>query len=232
MKKFGIIIFIVAILIGVGFSSLFSFGRVSGKIFNFSFGSRVQGSGVARTEVRDVGKFQGVDVSGIFEVEIISGKDFDVQVDADDNLLQYIKTEVDSGVLQISSTKRLKSDMPIRVRVSAPDINTIEGSGATSISLTGVKNSELKVDTSGASKVKLAGETTLLSVEVSGASKIDAQGLKAESASVDASGASNADIFVTGKLVSDASGASKIAYSGNPAIVEKNATGASKVYQK
>jgi hypothetical protein len=51
-------------------------------------------------------------------------------------------------------------------------------------------------------------------------------------ATVDASGASHADVFVTGKFVSEASGASKIGYAGNPASIEKSSSGASKVYQK
>jgi hypothetical protein len=39
-------------------------------------------------------------------------------------------------------------------------------------------------------------------------------------------------VFVTERLNSDASGASKIQYSGNPASVEKNTSGASSVRQK
>jgi hypothetical protein len=232
MKKFGIIIFIVAILVGVVFANLFSFGRVSGKLFNFSIGRSVKGSGVAASDVRNVGSFKGVDVGGIFEVEIIAGKEFEVRVETDDNLLQYVKTEVDAGVLKISTTERMKSHEPLRVRISAPSIESVEASGVCKVSLAGVKNSELRIDTSGASKIRLEGETTSLSVDVSGASSVDGENLKAENANVEASGASNVSVFVTGRLVSDASGASKIGYSGNPASVEKNTSGASKVYQK
>jgi predicted porin len=69
-------------------------------------------------------------------------------------------------------------------------------------------------------------------VEVSGASKIDAESLKSKTATVDASGASKVTLFVTERLNSDASGASKIEYSGNPANVEKKTSGASSVRQK
>ena len=231
MKKLGIIIFVVALILGVVFSNLFSFGKASARFFNISFNS-VAGSGVAATESRDVSEFNGIDVGGVFQVEVTAGKEYGVVVEADDNLLQYVKTEVSGGVLKISSTERLKSTTPMRIRVSAPEIESIDASGACKISVADVKSSELRVDTSGASKVNLAGETSSVTIEVSGASNIDAANLKAENATVKASGASKVEVFVTGKLVSGASGASKISYSGNPTSVTKDTSGAGKVSQK
>ena len=232
MKKIGIVIFIATIVVGVVFANLFSFGRASGKLLNFSFGSGIKGSAVAGSEVRTADDFNGVDVGGVFQVEITAGKDFSVVVEADDNLLQYIKTEVDHGVLHIETTERISSETPLRVRVSAPDIETVEASGASKVALAGVNNSSLNIDTSGASKLKLEGETAAVRVEVSGASSIDAEALKARTAEVDASGASSVRVFVTERLVSDASGASRVSYSGNPASVEKKTSGASSIHQK
>lgn len=231
MKKLGIIFFVIALGIGVVFANLFSFGKASARFFSFSFNA-VAGSGVAATESRNVSEFRGIDVGGVFQVEVTAGKDYGVVVEGDDNLLQYVKTEVSGGVLKISSTERLKSSTPLRIRVSAPEIESIDGSGACKISVAGLKSSELRVDTSGASKINLAGETESLTIDVSGASNINAENLKAENATVDASGASKVEVFVTSKLVSEASGASKISYTGNPTSVTKDTSGAAKVSQK
>ena len=232
MKKIGIIIFIVAILAGVVFANLFSFGGASGQLFNFSFKTGIKGSGVAASEAREANDFTGVDVGGVFQVEITAGKDFSVAVDADDNLLQYIKTEVNGGVLHIETTERINSTTPIRVRIAAPDIESIGASGASKVSLLGLNNSSLEIDTSGASKVKIAGETNDVTVQVSGASSVDAESLKAKTASVDASGASSVNLFVTERLISEASGASKVSFGGNPASVEKKTSGASRIQQR
>jgi hypothetical protein len=232
MKKIGIVIFIVAVLAGVVFANLFSFGRASGQLFNFSFKSGIRGSGVAASEAREANDFTGVDVGGVFQVEITAGKEFSVLVDADDNLLQYIKTEVNGDVLHIETTERINSTTPIRVRISAPDIESVGASGASKVTLNGVNNSNLSVDTSGASKVKIEGETAEVKVEVSGASSVDAESLKAKTAEVDASGASSVNLFVTERVVADASGASRISYAGNPTNVEKKTSGASRVHQK
>ena len=232
MKKFGIIVFIVAIVIGVLFANLFSFGRASGKIFNFSFSSGIKGSGTSASEVRTIDGFESIDVGGVFHVDITAGKDFEIEVVGDDNLLQYVETSVESGVLKISTSERIKSHGPINIRISAPNIEELNASGACKVNLSGIKNSSLTIDTSGASKINLTGETSSLTIDVSGASAIDAQGLKAENATVDASGASRVEVFVTNRLTSEASGASKIGYLGNPSNIEKNSSGVSKIYQK
>jgi hypothetical protein len=233
MKKIGIIIFAVALLAGVIIANLCSFGRLGARLFNVSFNvGSVSGSGNIVKDKRDVSGFKSVDVGGVFKVEVTAQKDFEVEVMADDNLLQYIKTEVDGGVLKIETEKRIISHEPILVRVSAPDIENIEASGASNVSLTNLKNTRLGVDTSGASKVSIEGETAKLTIDVSGASKIDAENLKADSANVDASGASSVNVNVSNELTADATGASKIIYSGNVKNVTKKTSGASSISQK
>jgi hypothetical protein len=232
MKKIGIIVFAAALIIGVAFSSLFSFGRLTKQVFNVSFSHGVEGSGNTAAETRDLSDFNAVEVGGVFQVEIVAQKEFGVTVEADDNLLEYIKTEVDGDVLKIQADKRLNSRSPIRIRISAPNIEKIDASGVAKVSVSNLNNSSLDVDTSGASKIALAGETAALNVQVSGASNIDAENLKTVKCFVDASGASHVSVNVADTLKADASGASRITYTGNPTSVQKDVSGASGVSRK
>lgn len=233
MKKIGIIIFIIAVILGVTFANFFSWGKTSAKLFNFSinFGG-VQGSGNVQTEKRNVADFKAIDVGGVFEVEVVAQKEFSVEVEADDNLLQFIKTEVNGDTLVIKADKRFSTKSPIRVKISAPNIENLEVSGASKLSLANLKNDFLKVDASGASKIKVDGETKNLDIELSGESRFDAENLKSENATVDASGASNASVNVSGDLKADLSGASNVTYSGNPKNLDKKTSGASSVRGK
>ncbi len=77
----------------------------------------------------------------------------------------------------------------------------------------------------------VSGETANLIIDISGAGKVDAGNLKAENAAIDASGASRVNIFAVNQLRADASGASKIVYTGSPKSVEKNSSGASSIRQ-
>ena len=233
MKKLGIIIFASALVIGLVVSNIFSFGHTAHSLFNFSINfSGEKGSGKIVTEKRSLSGFKGVDVGGVFHVEITAQKDYGVEIGTDDNLLRLIRTEVNDGVLEIESEERLSPTNKILVRVSAPDINALEVSGAAKVTLNGLKNSGLAVEASGASKLKIAGETAKLTVEASGASKIDAEDLRSVNATIDGSGASNVDLDVSGELMADLSGASKVVYAGNPTAVHKKTSGAGSVSQK
>lgn len=233
MKKIGFIVFALAIVVGVVLSNFVSWGKASGKVFNFEMKFRGEkGSGNVASEVRDLRDFNSVDVGGVFQVEITAQKDFSVEVEGDDNLLQYVKTEVNGGQLEISLDKRVKTQNPLRIRISAPNIERLEASGASRVTLTNIKNSGFTVDTSGASKLNLSGETENLSIEVSGATEINAEDLKAVDANVNASGASRVSVNVSGELKTEASGASNINYKGTPANVIKHTSGASSVNQR
>jgi hypothetical protein len=227
MKKIGIAIFAVALAVGLIVPNLFSFGRMFD--FPVHFGS-VEGSGQMVSEVREVGTFHGVDVGGVFKVEIVAGSQTGVEIEADDNLLPLISTHVDHrGILHIESERRIKSQNDIRIRVTTPDIDDLDVSGAANVTVTGLKNDGINVDASGASHIKVSGETAKLTIDISGATRVDAEDLEAVNAHVDASGASNAKVNVSGKLGADLSGASHVTYSGSPTSVEKKTSGAASV---
>jgi hypothetical protein len=233
MKKIGILIFITALAVGIAVSNVFSFGKVTHKFFNFTLGwGGVCGSGNIATEKRVLSGFKGVDVGGAFQVEIVAGKEYSVEVEADDNLLPLIRTEVDGDVLKIETEKSISRNSSLRVRISAPDIDSLESSGVSSITLSGVKNTGLKVDSSGASKINVEGTTGTLTVDVSGASTVDAANLQAENSNVDASGACKVTVNASNEVQGHASGASKIRYAGTPKNVIKNTSGAGRVEQK
>ena len=232
MKKIGFIVFVVAIVIGVAVASIFSWGKATESVVNFKVGFGAErGSGNMASEVREVGDFSKIDVSHVFNVEVTAQSEYGLEVEADDNLLQFIKTEVRGDTLYIELDQRVKTSNPMRIRVSAPNVDRVEASGASKVNVSNLKNGELAIDTSGASKINLSGETGSLTVDVSGASQIEAGELSTMIANVDASGASYVNVNVAKSLTADASGASRITYTG-PAHVSKSTSGASSVSQK
>ena len=232
MKKLGIIIFASALVIGVVLASVFSFGRFAVKSpVELVFGKKIKGSGNLETEKRDVSGFKSIDVGGVFKVEVVAQQDFDVEVEADDNLLPLIKTEVSGGTLKIEKEKRFSTKNHITIRISAPEIESISHSGASQVSLSNVENEKLMIDSSGASNITVSGTTKRLVLDISGASGVDAFGLSAEKVTVDGSGASNARVKVSEQLSVDLSGASRVKYKGSPSKISKDTSGASGISQ-
>lgn len=225
MKKIYLAIFILALVIGVVLSGGCGLSGIKEL-------SAVQGSGNAKTETRKADGFKRVDASGAVNVEIVSQKGFSVSVEADDNLIQNIKTEVSGDTLKIYSEDKISPKTQINVKVSMPEIIGLEVSGASNANVSGVSSDLVELKASGASKVRIEGEVIKLKVDASGASKIDAEALKGEDASVDVSGASSATVLATEEVDLDASGASKITYVGEPKRIKQNASGASSINRK
>jgi hypothetical protein len=234
MKKFGIIAFVVCIVIGLAFANFFSFGRLTSNLFNFkvNVGNHVTGSGNVMSQKRDAAGFDSVEVSSAFQVEIVAGKDFSVEVVADDNILPQINTEVRGGTLHIETDGKISTKNEMIVRITAPNIERVQSSGASKISVSGINGDSFSLDVSGASKVVLSGETEHLSIDVSGASNVDAEQLNAVRAEVEASGASKIAVNVSSELHTQASGASHIVYSGDPKTIENRQSGIGTVSKK
>jgi len=228
MKKIGIIIFIVALTVGVVISSVFSVGNYIKSPISLSFGfSKIKGSGDVITETRDLSGFKSIDVGGAFSVEIFAQQKFSVEITADDNIIPLIKTEISNGELQIGRKKRFSTKSRVKIRVYAPNIENLDISGASRISLIDLKNELLKIDSSGASKITVEGETNRLVIDTSGASRIDTSKLPAQKVLVDSSGASRILVNANENLTVDLSGASSVKYRGEPKKINKKTSGAS-----
>ena len=229
MKKIGLLIFISALVIGSIFANSMDFGRFS--IGNMFF-SRVEGSGVLKTEKREVSGFSKIDGSGAINVEIVIQNDFNVEVEADDNLLEYIKTEVSGDTLKIYSEGRLSRKNPVNVKIGMPTIEGLEINGASKGSVLNVKSDELFVKANGASKITVVGEVKNLESRINGASSVDAENLKSENVAIKVNGASRATVFATNQLKARANGASRITYVGEPTSIDKQSNGASSISSK
>jgi hypothetical protein len=219
------LIFISALAVGLIFSTNCRIGR-------FSDLSGIQGSGTAKSEARAVSGFTKVDAGGAVNIEIVAQKNFSVAVEADDNLLANIKTEVSGDTLKIYSEDTISPKTPINVKISMPAIEGLDLSGASSGSVSSVKADALELKASGASKIRIDGASRKLTANASGASTIDGESLQTQDADVEASGASRATVAATGELNVEASGASKITYVGEPKNLKQNSSGASSVTKK
>ena len=227
MKKLGVIVFAAALIIGLLFAG--GCGLVGTNNFG---GSGVRGSGTMKSEPRSVSGFSKVDAGGALNIELVAQKDFSVVIEADDNLLQNIKTEVSGDTLKIYTEGKISMQNKASVKISMPELESLIVSGASTASVSNVKNNGIDLNASGASRITINGEAEDLTAVASGASEIDAEMLKVEYASVEASGASSATVSAATDLKAEVSGASSIYYTGDPKNVVPKSSGASTIKKK
>jgi len=234
MKKIGILVFAFALVVGTVAAYIFSISSSNNDSplsIDFDFGSKTSPSGNIVTEKRTISDFKTIEVSGLITVDVVTQKDYSLEIETDDNILKFIKTEVEDGVLKIYKTRGSFKKFKATVRISAPEINRLEVSGVTKTSVANLNTESFDVDMNGASKIQLDGRVTDLKVDMNGASKLEAKNLKAENVSIEGSGASRAYVTVAGKLSSDLSGASNVSYYGEPGEIVKKNSGASSLRQ-
>ena len=101
----------------------------------------IEGSGSVVTEEREVGDFENITLESFGELIITQGDEPSLIIEADDNLMQYITTEVKGDTLHIGFTddafsikggdnQIIKPSESIVFRLTMPDLNTISLSGA------------------------------------------------------------------------------------------------------
>jgi hypothetical protein len=195
-------------------------------------GKGVQGSGVRKTEKRDLGTYKSIETTGAYEVQVTCQQAASFEIEGDDNLLPLIKIEVRDGVLHISNETGYRATKAIIVRIGVPDLEGFTSHGAGDVHITNVKNDKLAVSTTGAANIEASGTTTFVSISSTGAGKIDTNKLHAERAKVTVTGAAIVDVYASQQLNATVSGVGQVTYSGNPNVVNKSVSGIGRVSKK
>ncbi|MFD0792237.1 head GIN domain-containing protein [Mucilaginibacter litoreus] len=206
-----------------------------------------KGSGDIKSETHKVGDFTKLDIAGGFKVTLKQDSSQNVVITADDNLLQYILTDVNGGTLRIKNKRNICGSREITLVIGVRNLNEIEASGGIELKTDGRLNvKDLHFDLSGATKVDMDLSAANVSTEGSGATEIALRGQAASHDlhlsgsgkvnaldfvvgryNIETSGASECKVNVLNELSVHTTGASDIQYRGNPGTVNSEKTGAS-----
>src|SRR5215813_1694313 len=199
---------------------------------HFHMGETVDGSGLRKSEKRDLGSFTAIHTEGAFSVEATTQKPASFEIEADDNILPLIKSEVRDGVLFLKAEKNYNSRQGVLVRITAPDLTKVEATGASKFRILGIKNDQFEVSSTGASTIVASGDTKNLEIHSTGAGLVDTHSLHAAKASVSSTGAAKVDVWASDELDANVTGVGQVTYSGDPKVVNKHTAGAASVTKR
>jgi hypothetical protein len=214
------------------------------------WGKKIKGNGNTVTIDRSVGEYDAIGLSGWFDVDLIAGKEGEIKLEGESNLLEYIKTEVKNGKLSIKVEKgyNLKPsswDEGIRITVPIESINAVALSGSgdivgkttiktddfrTAMSGSGditldIEASSIDASMSGSGDITLNGRATNFEATISGSGDIKAYGLEADNVDATVSGSADIKVTATKMLKARVSGSGDISYRGNPDKVDTKTAG-------
>ena len=178
----------------------------------------VAGSGNRQTEKRNIGNFTSISTDGAFEIEVVSQTPASLEIQADDNILPLITTEVSNNVLHIKNQRSYSVRTPVVIKISTPTLEGIAANGAGTFTVSGVKTEKFGINVNGAPKIYVSGETKALKIDANGAASIDTHKLRADSAVVGSNGVSKVEVYVVNDLNVTVAGPSRVTYHGDPQV--------------
>ena len=204
----------------------------------------MRGSGNIIKETRQLAEINSVSVSGSIKVDVKTGMVPSLTVEADDNIMPYVVTNVSDKNLSI----KLKginnlSNATIHIYLVVPILNKISTSASAEVrSSEAITNSDkisftassgslinvnvdaptISADGSSGAEIILKGRTKNLTAESSSGSNVSLFSLQAENASASASSGAKISVFGSVQIKAKASSGGNVNYKGGAQSVEKN----------
>lgn len=139
----------------------------------------IRSSGDVIKETRNVDKFESIKSSSSADVIITQGNTQSVVVESDANLVPYIITKVDDGVLVIDIKKNYKNINILKVHITVPNLESIVISGSGDIKIPSVfKTNELYVKINGSGDLSAKFDVKSLEYRSSGSGDGSFSGVK------------------------------------------------------
>jgi len=240
-KHKGLIISLIVVLIFIIILMFISYNVMHNNSFKETFGLIV-GSGNVISETREVGYFDKVELKRLGNVYITQGETNKLTIEAEDNLLPYLSTEVTNNELVINKKRStlawIIKKKPINIYVTIKDVNelVVLGSGdITSNSL--IETNSLKLKISGSGNINVNTDTNYLetgisgsggivvngianthNLYISGSGNVNALNLSTITTNIMISGSGNVKVNVIDELNIKISGSGNVQYIGDPEV--------------
>ena len=193
-------------------------------------------------------------VGGSFDVVLVKGKEGDITIEGEENIIPYLETEIDGDVLKIGYKRNINinTNRKLTVTVSIRKIEAISLGGSGKITAKDpIKTSELSVNLGGSGDIditidakevrgkiggsgdiKLTGVATSFSSSIAGSGSIKAYDLTVNTANITIAGSGSVRLTVNDEIQSKIVGSGSVFYKGNPPRINTRAMGSGKVVNK
>ena len=212
---------------------------------------RVKGNGKIITEKRTTAGYDEINVSGFFDVILVSGTEGRIAIKGEENLLPYVKIKVEGNVLKIYTDKNvnISTNKGIILTVPFEQISFVSLSGSGDVKsentitsptfkakLSGsgdltldVKTTNFDANLSGSGDVVLTGNSDNFTSKISGSGDVDAVNLVTKNSNLTISGSGDMKVNCSESLYARVSGSGDIAYKGNPKTKDTKVNGSGEI---
>jgi hypothetical protein len=207
-------------------------------LFNQCNAICTEGEGALRTETRNLKDFKRIDVSLASNVKVVKGDAASVLIEAPENLLKKITTEVSGDKLEVTTDGCISYSGQIAITITMPELEGLEISGSGNILVPDtfvVQHLELEVNGSGnitgkfiaatieskiagSGNIMLEGSANKHEAVIAGSGNIKAQRLPCNEAEIEINGSGDAFVYVIKELDINVNGSGSAHYKGKPKV--------------
>lgn len=213
---------------------------------NWGGGKRIRGNGDVVKKSWEVRTFTGVDVCCSIDVEIRQGDRQRVEIEAESNVMPYLRAEVVGGRLDIGFRKNvnLGNVRQIRVYITMAELDYLGANSSSKIKTVGeFSGKDIDLDASSAGRIECAFNGRKAELEASSGGRIELRGrgetveaeassggranagkFMAESGDADASSGGSVSVSISEALEAEASSGGSVRYSGEPRNVNADSS--------
>ena len=204
MKKLNLITLVLSIILSIS---------------SCSKDDMIAGSNNIISEFRDVATFSKVSSEGSFTVNIIQGSAQSLEVSANDNIMNRLKTTVSDNTLRIYVLDGSYSNTQVEVTITMPNINELQNDGSGDISVLGL-NSEgnMKVENTGSGDISISGSINNLDIRNEGSGSFYGAQFMSTTTDLENNGSGDCEVYSTEVLNVKIEGSGDVYYIGNPTI--------------
>lgn len=215
---------------------------------------KIKGNGNVVTVKRTTSDYDGVSVGGSFDVVLVKGKEGNIIIEGEENIIPYIETEVKGNTLKIKFEKNInvRTTKRLTVTVTYEDIEKVSMGGSGNItsegtiksddfsaSLGGSGNITLDVDADeissnigGSGNIKLSGSSNEFTCSIAGSGSIKAYDLSTGTLYATIAGSGSIRTTVKTKIKAKVVGSGSVYYKGNPKYVDSKSVGSGDVIDR
>ncbi|MEM9015035.1 MAG: head GIN domain-containing protein [Pseudomonadota bacterium] len=179
-------------------------------------------------EVFDLQAFDAITVEGVYEIDVVVGADYRIEILGAPAEMAVAEITVEDGVLRLGQKRRGERgqrrwrDRGLTAEISVPTLRRISAAGVADGEITGVDAETFEANLSGVGDLDIAGTCGALVASVSGVGDLDASDLKCADVDVTVSGVGDASVHATASVDASVNGVGSIDVYGSPVDVEKS----------
>jgi hypothetical protein len=148
----------------------------------------IEGNGVPARDERAIATVPGLEVNGTVTVDVRVGPATMLVVEADSNLLPYIRTELRGDHLVIEQERSFRTSHSVRVTYTVPRLADVRHNGSGHLNVQDLNGAPLAVAEQGSGSILLTGRVASLDAAMNGSGSIDATTLQSGGGTVTMSG--------------------------------------------